>query len=157
VKNAAALGSSDVHDVDDFRARRRRRRVRLAPDPLFLPLSPIVAWVKRRAADGLLPPAELGVARSGAAQALAITLAARLRAKEAGGALPIDAPVSIACAIRAKLARAGVLLDWGLSDGAPCVATLLDAPLLDAQVLAALACEEPSLSARRTSSASPTG
>lgn len=80
--------------------------------PHMPPLAPLLAWVKLRAAQGLLTPRQIGRLPGRSTAAHAVTVAAALRSMERGGALDVDAPLRIARAIQRAIGDHGTKPHW---------------------------------------------
>ncbi len=100
--------------------------VEVGARPHWVPLEPLVAWVKLRAAQGLLSPRQIGRLPGTTTQGHAISVAGQLRAMEENGALDVDAPVRIARAIQATLAKTGTPPHWYARDALPEIMMVLD-------------------------------
>ena len=112
--------------------------VEIGARPHWIPIEPLVAWVKLRAAQGLLTPRQIGRLPGTTTQAHAISMAGQLQAMEKDGALDVDAPLRIAYAIQAKLAKTGTPPHWYARDSLPEIMNVLDT-----QVRLALEDKEP--------------
>ena len=106
--------------------------------PHWMPIEPLLAWVKLRAAQGLLTPRQIGRLPGTTTQAHAISMAGRLQGMERDGALDVNAPLRIARAIQAKIAKTGSPPHWYARDSLPEIMTILDR-----QVRLALQDKEP--------------
>jgi hypothetical protein len=93
------------------------------------PLAPLVAWVKLRAAEGLLTPRQIGRLPGRSTAAHAITVAAALKSMERGGALDLDAPVRIARAIQRAIRDHGTKPHWYARGSLPGIRGVLDAAI----------------------------
>jgi hypothetical protein len=111
--------------------------VELGARPHWIPIEPLLAWVKLRAAQGLLRPSRIGRLPGSTTRAHAINIAGQLRAMEKDGALDVGAPMRIARAIQHKLARTGTPPHWFARDALPDIMEMLDI-----RIRAALAAEE---------------
>jgi hypothetical protein len=100
--------------------------VEVGARPHWIPIEPLLAWVKLRAAQGLLTPRQIGRLPGTTTQAHAITVAGQLRGMEKDGALDVEAPLRIARAIQAKLAETGTPPHWYARDSLPEIMTILD-------------------------------
>ena len=94
--------------------------------PHWIPIEPLLRWVKLRAAQGLLSPRQVGRLAGPTTQAHAISVAGQLHAMEKGEALAVDAPMRIARAIQAKLAKVGSRPHWYARESLPEIMTILD-------------------------------
>ena len=94
--------------------------------PHWIPIEPLLRWVKLRAAQGLLTPRQVGRLPGPTTQAHAITMAGALRAMEQADAIAVDAPMRIARAIQAKLAKVGSRPHWYARESLPEIMTILD-------------------------------
>jgi hypothetical protein len=88
--------------------------IELGARPHWIPLEPLLKWVKLRAAQGLLTPRQVGMAGA-------------MRAMEKHGAVPVDAAERIARAIQAKLAKTGSPPHWYARNALPEIEAMLDA------------------------------
>ena len=112
--------------------------VEVGARPHWIPIEPLLAWVKLRASQGLLSPRQIGRLPGSTTQAHAISIAGQLGAMEKDGALTVDAPLRIAYALQAKLAKTGSAPTWYARDSLPDIMTILDR-----EVRLALADKEP--------------
>ena len=112
--------------------------VEVGARPHWIPIEPLLAWVKLRASQGLLTPRQIGRLPGPTTQAHAISIAGRLQTMEKDGALDVDAPLRIAYALQAKLAKTGSPPHWYARDALPEIMTVLDT-----EVRRALADKEP--------------
>ena len=79
--------------------------VEVGSRPHWMPLAPLIAWVRLRGAQGLLSRRERGRLPGTTTRAHADGIASQFRAMEKGGALDADAPVQIARAIQRAIAK----------------------------------------------------
>ncbi len=86
--------------------------VEVGSRPHWVPLAPLVAWVKLRGAAGLLSRRERTRLPGTTTRAHAESVAAGLRALERGGALDVEAPIQLARAIQAAIAKRGTKPHW---------------------------------------------
>lgn len=84
--------------------------VNLGSRPHWMPLEPLIRWVKLRGMQGLDKHGELrtkGFKRGPTTRKHAMAVAAELKGLEAGGALGVDAPAQIARRIQIAIAQRG--------------------------------------------------
>ncbi len=112
--------------------------VELGARPHWIPIAPLVAWVKLRAAQGLLTPRQIERLPGSTTRGHAVSIAGQLRAMEKEGALDVEAPLRLAYAIQAKLAKTGTPPSWYARDALPDIMAILDR-----EVRLALADKEP--------------
>ena len=103
--------------------------VEVGSRPHTPPLGPLIAWVKARGAQGLLPASRLA-GRRGAASARSVARA--LASREQGGALDVGAPVALARAIQHAIATRGTPPHWYARRSLPALRAALDAALRQA-------------------------
>jgi hypothetical protein len=101
--------------------------IELGARPHWIPLEPLLKWVKLRAAQGLLTPRQVGRLPGTTTQAAAVSMAGAMRAMEKHGAVPVDAAERIARAIQAKLAKTGSPPHWYARNALPVIEAMLDA------------------------------
>jgi len=106
--------------------------VEVGSRPHTPPLEPLIAWVKLRAAQGLLSAQELSKLPGPTTATHATAVAAQVRGMEHGGAVDVDAPRRIAFAIQQKIAREGTMPHWFARRSLPQIVELLDAYVKDA-------------------------
>jgi hypothetical protein len=90
--------------------------------PHWPPLAPLVAWVKKRGAQGL----KKRPGRGTTTEAQARGISGMLQAMESGGALDTDAPEQVARAIQRGIARAGTKPHWFMRSAMPEIEAYLD-------------------------------
>jgi hypothetical protein len=95
------------------------------------PLEPLIAWVKLRGAQGLLPSGR-GRRSAAAAAHSARSVAGALAAMERGGALDVGAPVAIARAIQHAIATRGTRPHWFVRGALPAVRAAVGAAIKEA-------------------------
>lgn len=94
--------------------------------PHWVPIEPLLKWVKLRAAQGLLTPRQVGRLPGTTTQAHAVNLAGQLRAMERAGSLEVDAPMRLARAIQTRLAKSGSRPHWYARSSLPAMLVILD-------------------------------
>lgn len=100
--------------------------------PHMPPLAPLVAWVKLRAAQGLLSERQIGRLPGTTTARHARTISSTLGAMERDGALDVDAPVRIARAIQQAIATRGTKPHWYARGALPDLRRILNAAIKDA-------------------------
>ena len=96
--------------------------------PHWMPLAPLIAWVRLRGAQGLLTRRQRGRLPGTTTRAHAEGIASQLRAMEKdGAALDADAPVQIARAIQLAIAKKGTRPHWFARTSLPAIRAELDA------------------------------
>ena len=95
--------------------------------PHWMPLAPLIKWVKLRGAQGLLSRRERSRLPGTTTRAHAEGIASQFRAMEKGGALDADAPVQIARAIQRAIAKKGTRPHWFARTSLPAIRAELDA------------------------------
>jgi hypothetical protein len=106
--------------------------VEVGSRPHTPPLEPILAWVKLRAAQGLLTERQIDRLPGTSTAGHARSMAAQMRGMEESGAIEVDAPRRIAFAIQQKIARAGTQPTWFMRQSLPEIVRELDTVLKDA-------------------------
>jgi hypothetical protein len=96
------------------------------------PLEPILAWVKLRAAQGLLTERQIDRLPGRSTGAHARSMAAQMRGLEQHGSVDVDAPRQIAFAIQQKIAHSGTKPHWYMRRSLPEIVSALDSILKDA-------------------------
>jgi len=90
--------------------------------PHWPPLAPLVAWVKKRGAQGIGKRKPRGT--TSAAQSKSI--AGMFKAMESGGAIDADAPEQIARGIQRAIAKSGTKPHWFMRSAMPEITSYLD-------------------------------
>jgi len=90
--------------------------------PHWPPLAPLVAWVKKRGAQGLSKRKPRGT--TSAIQAKSV--AGMIKAMEQGGSVDTGAPEQIARAIQRSIARSGTKPHWYMRSAMPEITSYLD-------------------------------
>ncbi|HEX7464106.1 MAG TPA: hypothetical protein VF382_04320 [Actinomycetota bacterium] len=108
--------------------------VEVGSRPHWVPIAPLIAWVKLRGFQGLSSPAQMkrlpGTTTGEHARSVAGQLAA---AEQDDGSTPVNAPIQIAYMIQAAIAKRGTKPHWYARNSLP---TLVD--ILDTRIRAAL-------------------
>ena len=100
--------------------------VEVGSRPHTPPLEPLIAWVRLRAAQGLLSDRQLNRLPGTTTATHARAVAAQVRGMERDGAVDADAPRQIAFAIQQKIAQEGTLPNWFARRSLPAIVELLD-------------------------------
>ena len=106
--------------------------VEVGSRPHTPPLEPLIAWVRLRAAQGLLSERQLNKLPGTTTATHARAVAAQVRGMERDGAVDADAPRQIAFAIQQKIAREGTLPQWFARRSLPAIVELLESLVTDA-------------------------
>lgn len=104
--------------------------VELGSRPHWMPLEPLIAWVKLRGAQGILSESQIAhrFRHQATTESHARTVAAQLAAIRRGGLgasgpeaqySPLDAPVIVAKAIQLAIAKKGTKPHWYMRDAVP--------------------------------------
>ena len=101
--------------------------VEVGSRPHWMPLAPLIKWVKLRGAQGLLSRRERGRLPGTTTRAHAESVAGALRGMEHDGSLDADVPVQIARAIQRDIAAHGTKPHWFARSSLPAIRAALDA------------------------------
>ena len=100
--------------------------VEVGSRPHTPPLEPLIAWVKLRGQQGLLPNSRLSKLGGTTTAMHARSIAAQLKGLERDGALSVDAPERVARAIQQKIARDGTMPHWFARQSLPDIVRTMD-------------------------------
>jgi hypothetical protein len=114
------LGAQTIADAPHAAA------VEVGSRPHTPPLAPLLAWVKLRGQQGLLPEGRLSKLGGTTTAAHARSIAGQLRGMERDGALSVDAPERIARVIQQKIAREGTMPHWFARQSLPDIVRTMD-------------------------------
>ena len=95
--------------------------------PHWMPLAPLIAWVRLRGAQGLLTRRQRSRLPGTTTRAHAEGIASQFRAMENDGAIDADAPVQVARAIQLAIAKKGTRPHWFARTSLPAIRAELDA------------------------------